>query len=192
LKNLCLAYLVCIEGDTEGADLCLKQYHEADNMTDQSAALRLIVHNDLPKQDGVISDFYQRWSKEPLVVDQWLQIQASAPLDDSLARVEALMQHPSFEMTNPNKVRALVGAFCNANPVNFHRADGKGYAFLADCVLSLNKLNPQIAARLCGSMSRWRKYDQGRQELATAELKRILAEPNLSPDVYEVVSKSLA
>ena len=102
------------------------------------------------------------------------------------------MQHPAFTLKNPNKVRALIGAFANQNLVNFHRADGAGYRFLADQVIVLNKLNPQIASRLLAPLTRWRKYDVSRQGLMKTELERILASGELSSDVYEVVSKSLA
>jgi aminopeptidase N len=106
--------------------------------------------------------------------------------------VQTLMQHPAFTLKNPNKVRALIGAFANQNLVNFHRADGAGYRFLADQVITLNALNPQIASRLLAPLTRWRKYDSARQALMKGELERILASGELSSDVYEVVSKSLA
>ena len=109
-----------------------------------------------------------------------------------LERVQALMQHPAFTLKNPNKVRALIGAFANQNHVNFHRIDGAGYRFLADQVIALNALNPQIASRQLTPLTRWRKFDQTRQVLMRAELERILASGELSGDVYEVLSKSLA
>jgi len=102
------------------------------------------------------------------------------------------MQHPAFTLKNPNKVRALIGAFAGQNHVNFHRADGAGYSFLADQVIVLDKLNPQIAARQLSPLTRWRKYDAARQQQMKSELERILASGELSPDVYEVVSKTLA
>lgn len=191
LKNLSLSYLMALEED-EVTSLCVEQFESADNMTDQNSALRFLVHSNRPEKNAAIDSFYQQWKHEPLVVDQWLNIQASSPVGNTLERVQELMKHECFELTNPNKVRALVGAFCNANPVNFHKADGSGYQFLADRVIELNKLNPQIAARLLGMMSRWRKYDEARQGLIVGELKRIMAEPNLSPDVYEVASKSVS
>lgn len=191
LKNLSLSYLMALEDD-EVTKLCVEQFESADNMTDQNSAFRFLVHSDRAEKNTAIESFYQQWKHEPLVVDQWLNIQASSPIGNTLERVEELMQHECFELTNPNKVRALVGAFCNANPVNFHKIDGSGYRFLADRVIELNKLNPQIAARLSGMMSRWRKYDEARQALIVGELKRIMAEPNLSPDVYEVASKSVS
>jgi aminopeptidase N len=119
-------------------------------------------------------------------------VQAGSTLPGGLARVQALMQHPAFTMKNPNKVRALIGAFAGQNLVNFHAADGSGYRFLADQVISLNASNPQIASRQLGPLTRWRKYDSQRQALMRGELERILASGELSSDVYEVVSKSLA
>jgi aminopeptidase N len=125
-------------------------------------------------------------------MDQWFSVQASAALPGGLERVEKLLEHPSFSMRNPNKIRALIGAFANQNLVNFHAADGAGYRFLAERILQLDPLNPQVASRLLTPLTRWRKYDPARQALLKAELGRIMAAENLSPDVYEVVSKSLA
>jgi aminopeptidase N len=118
-------------------------------------------------------------------------VQAVSKRADTLQRVLELMEHPAFSIRNPNKVRALVGAFCSANPYRFHAADGSGYAFLADRVLELNELNPQVAARMLRIMSRWQRYDSGRQGMVRSQLQRILAEEGLSKDVYEVASKSL-
>ena len=189
LHNVCLSYLMALQDD-EVTELCIRQYREANNMTEQLAAFRSLVHSDRPEKDGIIADFYQRWQQEALVVDQWFSVQATAPMADTLDRVEALLQHEAFELTNPNKVRALIGAFCNANPVNFHRADGGGYRFLADRIIDLNTLNPQIASRMAVLLSRWRNYDDIRAANIRIELQRIKAEP-LSPDVYEVVTKAL-
>ena len=189
LHNVCLSYLMALQDD-EVTQLCIRQYRVANNMTEQLAAFRALVHSDRSEKEGIIADFYQRWQQEALVVDQWFSVQASAPKADTLDRVEALLQHEAFELTNPNKVRALIGAFCNANPVNFHRADGAGYRFLADRIIDLNTLNPQIASRMAVLLSRWRNYDDTRAGHIRIELQRIKAEP-LSPDVYEVVTKAL-
>jgi aminopeptidase N len=189
LHNVCLSYLMTLEDD-DVTQLCLRQYHNATNMTEQLAALRTLVHSNRSEKQSVIDDFYQRWQREALVVDQWFTVQATAPQADTLNRVESLLQHPAFEITNPNKVRALVGSFCNGNPVNFHRADGEGYRFLADRIIQLNALNPQIASRMSTLMTRWRNYDEQRAAHIRAQLQRIKQEP-LSPDVYEVVTKAL-
>jgi aminopeptidase N len=125
------------------------------------------------------------------VVDKWLSLQATSRLPDTLRQVEGLLAHPAFDLRNPNRVRALIGAFAQGNPVRFHAAAGEGYAFLAEQVLRLDALNPQVAARMVAPMARWRRYDQGRQAHLRAQLERVLARPGLSRDVYEVVSKSL-
>jgi len=189
LRNICLGYLMAL-ADDEATELCLTQYRQASNMTDQLAAFRALVHSDRAEKGAVIADFYEQWQNEALVVDQWFMVQASSPQTDTLEHVQGLMQHQAFEMTNPNKIRALIGAFCNNNPINFHRADGAGYAFLADQIITLNKLNPQVASRMATIMTRWANYDAARGELIREQLKRIKTE-NLSPDVYEVVTKAL-
>lgn len=189
LHNVCLGYLLTLEDDTV-TQLCLKQYENANNMTEQLAAFRALVHSNRSEKDQVIADFYQRWQREALVVDQWFTAQATAPQADTLDRVEALLQHVAFEITNPNKVRALIGSFCNANPVNFHRADGEGYRFLADRIIQLNALNPQIASRMSTLLTRWRNYDDQRATRIREQLQRIRKE-SLSPDVYEVITKAL-
>lgn len=191
LKNTCLAYLMT-DPTAQAVDLCMQHYEQAGNMTDQLAAFRTLVHSTAAVKSDVINRFYLQWQKESLVVDQWFSVQASSPQKDALQQVEALLQHPAFELTNPNKVRALIGGFCNNNPINFHREDGKGYAFLADRIIELNAVNPQVASRLSGIMSRWRKYEPVLADQMQTQLKRIMAEPSLSPDVYEIVSKSLS
>ena len=125
-------------------------------------------------------------------MDKWFSVQASAPLSDTLDRAKVLMGHKAFSMKNPNRVRALIGAFAGMNPICFHAADGRGYRFLADRIIELNRTNPQIAARLAGNFSNWRRHEPGRQELMRAELQRLAAVENISRDVFEVVSKSLA
>lgn len=189
LHNVCLGYLMTLEDDMV-TQLCLQQYENANNMTEQLAAFRALVHSNRSEKDWVIADFYQRWQREALVVDQWFTAQATAPQPDTLERVEALLHHVAFEITNPNKVRALIGSFCNANPVNFHRADGEGYRFLADRIIQLNALNPQIASRMSTLLTRWRNYDEQRSRHIRAQLQRIRQE-SLSPDVYEVITKAL-
>ncbi len=191
LKNICLAYLMVTE-DPEIKKLCLLQFEQADNMTDTMAALTAFVHGpDCPERKTVLADFYSQWSKNSLVLDKWFAIQATAPLECTLSEVKALMAHPAFSMHNPNKVRALIGAFCGGNDVCFHHENGEGYEFLVDQVIALNSLNPQIAARLVGPLSRWRRFNAARQILMKKGLQRILDSPDLSKDVYEIASKSL-
>ncbi len=143
------------------------------------------------ERERLLEDFYERFRDEALVVDQWFATQAMSPLPGTLDRVKALMEHPAFDARNPNKIRALVGAFCMQNPVHFHALDGSGYAFLADWAIRLNARNPQIAARLLTPLTHWRRHVPERQRLMTAELERVQGTEALSKDVYEVVSKSL-
>lgn len=192
LRNVCLSYLMAT-GKQEYLELALAQFHEADNMTDSQAALSLVVHSSFQKAGEVILDqFYQRWSDQPLVVNQWLSVQASNPQEGTLSQVETLMEHEAFNLQNPNKVRSLISSFCSLNPVNFHELDGSGYRFLANQIIILNDLNPQIASRLVTPLTRWRRYNSNRQELMRTQLQRIMDSGNLSRDVFEVVSKSLA
>lgn len=194
LKNTCLAYLMRTES-SHWLQQCKEQFDQNDNMTDVSAALRMLVNCAMPEAEAIrneaLESFYARWQHEALVVDQWFSIQAGSVLPGALERVQILMQHPAFSIKNPNKVRALVGAFCGQNALHFHDISGAGYEFLAERILQLNTLNPQIAARLLTPLTRWKKYDNKRQGLMRAQLQRIAAEKTLSKDVFEVVEKSL-
>ncbi|AHF04287.1 aminopeptidase N [Marichromatium purpuratum 984] len=190
LKNRALGYLLAA-GDAEGLARCIAQFEAARNMTDCISALRLLVDHGGEAGLEALSSFHTRWSGEPLVLDKWFSVQATSPRPDTLARVERLMRDPDFSLRNPNRVRSLIGAFCNANPVRFHAADGSGYRFLADRVLELDPLNPQVAARLMRALVRWRRFDAARQALMRAEIERVLAAEALSRDVYEVAAKAL-
>lgn len=172
-------------------DLCLKQFHSATNMTDQLGALAALNNEAGPERAEALAVFYNRWREEALVVDKWLTLQATSSVPGTLEAVSGLLAHPAFTLKNPNKVRALIGAFCQANPLHFHAADGSGYAFLVDQVLALDAFNPQIAARLMGAFTRWRKFDSMRQQKISGQLERILATPELSADVYEMTAKTL-
>lgn len=192
LRNLCLSYLMATE-EARYLALAEEQYVNADNMTDQSAALAMVAHSRFKQAaHKLLERFYQQWQDEALVVNQWFAIQATNPEPGTLADVEALMQHPAFDMKNPNKLRALLGGFCGQNAINFHMADGSGYRFLGDRILELNKQNPQVASRMLTPLTRWKKYGEARQQQMKAQLQRILDSDGLSKDVYEVVSKSLA
>ena len=192
LQNIALSYLM-LSGKPEVVAACVDQFEQADNMTERLTALAVLVNSGFEaERDKALEAFAEHFKDNPLVMDQWVSVQAGNTQPGGLERVQHLMQHPAFTLKNPNKVRALIGAFANQNLVNFHRADGAGYRFLADQVIVLNKLNPQIASRLLAPLTRWRKYDAGRQGLMKTELERILASGELSSDVYEVVSKSLA
>jgi aminopeptidase N len=191
LKNVCLQYLMLLN-TPQVLDSCLSQYHSSSNMTDVSAALAAIVHSGFStEKENVLVDFYQRWQHDPLVVDQWLAVQSSSPQPESFKQVQMLLQHPAFDISNPNKVRSVIGVFCNQNAINFHRPDGSGYTFLADKIIELDKLNPQIAARLVTPLTTWRHYVDACGSKMQAELKRIEAHSDLSKDVFEIVSKSL-
>ena len=190
LKGLALGYLMA--GGVQGAlCLCRDQFAAAHNMTDVMVALHLLVDHDGAAGEEALAQFYARWSAEHLVIDKWFSLQATSTRADALQRVIRLMAHPDFSLRNPNRVRSLIGAFCTGNLVRFHAADGAGYRFLADRVLELDPLNPQIAARLLKPMVRWRRFDGGRQALMRAELARVSAADALSRDVFEVVSKAL-
>ncbi|VXC29104.1 Aminopeptidase N [Pseudomonas sp. 8Z] len=191
LQNIALSYLMLSE-QPEVLAACVDQFENADNMTERLTALAVLVGSMFEaERSQALTSFAEFFKDNALVMDQWFSVQASSTLPGGLTRVQALMEHPAFTLKNPNKVRALIGAFANQNLINFHQADGSGYRFLADQVITLNALNPQIASRLLAPLTRWRKYAPARQALMKAELERILASGELSSDVYEVVSKSL-
>ena len=191
LKNICLSYLMELD-DAGVRTQCVAQFAAGHNMTDVMVALSCLVNSDGDERETALSAFYAQWQDDPLVVDKWLTLQATSRLPGTLKNVQALAQHKAFSIKNPNKVRALIGAFCTGNPAQFHAADGAGYVFLADYVIELDKLNPQVAARISNVLSQWRRYDKKRQILMKTQMQRILAETGLSSDVYEVMSKSLA
>ncbi|MNM71213.1 Aminopeptidase N [compost metagenome] len=192
LQNIALSYLM-LSGRPQVLEACQEQYQSCDNMTERLTALAVLVNSPFEEEKAkALAVFADYFKDDPLVMDQWFSVQAGSTLPGGLERVQALMEHPAFTLKNPNKIRALIGAFANQNLVNFHRADGAGYRFLADQVITLNALNPQIASRLLAPLTRWRKYAPARQALMRGELERILASGELSSDVYEVVSKSLA
>ncbi|NOX24855.1 MAG: aminopeptidase N, partial [Deltaproteobacteria bacterium] len=190
LKNLCLSYLMAA-GTDEARTICLTQFREADNMTDELSALTALTHSGCPESEKALGAFYEKWQRQTLVVDKWFTLQATTPLPQTLENIKKLMQHPRFTIKNPNKVRALIGSFAAANPICFHDIRGTGYALLGDTVLELDGLNPAIAARLLGYLSRWRRYAGPQQNLMRDQLKRIIGKGNLSMGVYEVAAKSL-
>jgi len=192
LQNIALSYLM-LSGKPEVLAATIEQFDTADNMTERLTALAVLVNSSFEAEKAkALAVFAENFKDNPLVMDQWFSVQAGSALPGGLARVKALMQHPAFNIKNPNKVRALVGAFAGQNLINFHAADGSGYRFLADLVIELNSFNPSIASRQLAPLTRWRKYDSARQALMKAELVRIRDSGVLSSDVFEVVSKSLA
>jgi len=190
LKNLCLAYLVALNTE-DTRQLALEQYNNAHNMTDKMAAFRALAHSDCDERSQVLEDFYQQWKDDPLVIDKWFMVQATASLPDTLSHIQSLQTHKSFDIHVPNRVRSLVGAFSQGNPVCFHDKSGDGYKILADCVIQLNSINPQIAARLLLPLIQWKRYDRERQILMQQELKRIEAISDIANDVYEIVRRGL-
>jgi len=191
IKNVCLAYLGRLE-QAEIHQWSQQQFDAAKNMTDQIAALAVVVNGSHPVKQQCLARFYQQWQAEALVIDKWFALQASSHNPDTFVTVQALMQHPAFDLKNPNRVRSLIGAFSQANPLHFHAANGQGYQFLADQIIALNTLNPQVASRMLSALTSWRRYDDGRQALMKAQLERIMNTEDISKDVYEVASKSLA
>ncbi|MBI5656793.1 MAG: aminopeptidase N [Geobacter sp.] len=190
LANLCLAYLMTLE-EQQIIDLCIAQYLGSDNMTDTMGALVPLCSCNCPERRDILAGFYDCWQDDRLVIDKWFSLQATSTLPDTLKEVTGLLEHPAFELTNPNRFRALVGAFSQGNQVRFHDRSGAGYRLLGEQLGRLIPVNPQVAARLLTPLTRWHRFDSGRQALMRAELERILALPALPRDVYEVVSKSL-
>lgn len=172
--------------------LVCKQFDQADNMTDEIGALAVLAEADDAVRKPALTRFYEKWRDDPLVIDKWFSVQAMARRDNVLDDVKTLMDHPAFSIRNPNKVRALIGAFAGGNPAGFHREDGAGYAFLVEQILRLDALNPQVAARLLGPFRRWRRYAEPQGTLMREALEKIVAHPGLSRDAFEIVSKSLA
>jgi len=190
LRNLCLSYLMELDDDAS-VGLCMTQFEQADNMTDTMAALTALANRDFDQRQSILDHFYQKWSTEPLVVDKWLAVQAASSLPGTVDRVKALTGHAAFDLRNPNKVFSLIRTF-GTNQVRFHAADGSGYAFLADQIIRLDPVNPQIAARVARCFDRWKKFDAQRQTYALEALKRIRTSPELSTDTTEVIARALA
>jgi len=188
-KNLCLNYLSLLDN----SDLVHEAFNKAfnHNMTDAIAALNVISNSDAKYRQKVLDEFYDRWHGYDLVIDKWFAIQAVSKRQDALAKVMKLSKHQSFDIKNPNKVYSLIGAFTHSNLVRFHAADGSGYKFLSKMVIELDKINPQIAARMVKPLSSWTRYDEARQMLMQEALMEIAKVRNLSADVNELVSKSL-
>jgi len=190
LKNAALGYLMLVG---TGIKLAWAQFQNADNMTDQAAALSALVNcpeaSDYASQ--ALNLFEQKFRDEALVMNLWLQIQATNTQANGLQRVIELMDHKAFTMTNPNKIRSLIGAFASANHVNFHSQDGSGYRFLTEQILALNTVNPQVAARLVTPLTKWKKFPEPNRQLMQNALQDIAKEPNLVKDLQEIVSKSL-
>jgi len=189
LQGQSLAYLMYL--DSVGETLALEQYKAADNMTQQMAGFRSLVHHETASASDVIDAFYEQWKGDNLVMDKWFMVQATSPHPATEDRVVQLFDHADFDIKNPNRVRSLLGAFCAANPVCFHDKSGFGYQLLGEYIETLNEINPQIASRLCVPLTRWKRFDDERQALMKQQLQRLISLPNLSGDVSELVEKSL-
>jgi aminopeptidase N len=191
LRNTALDLLAAGD-ESAGMRLAKAQFDAATNMTDRVAALGVLCLFDGEPREEALEDFYKRHASDALVVDKWLTLQAMIPHSGTLERVRRLMRSDAFSMSNPNRVRALIGAFAAANQRQFNAQDGSGYEFIAECVLLLDPKNPQVAARLLSAFRTWRTMEPERRRLAQATLQRIQAAQNLSPDVRDIVDRSLA
>ena len=191
LANVCLAYLGTID-DTAARGLAIAHFDAADNMTDAMGAMLALRDSSSAEREALFARFEQRWRDEPLVLDKLFSAEALAWRPDTLERIRNLMAHPRFNSRNPNRVHALVGAFTLRNFARFHAADGRGYAFAADQVLALDATNPQVAATIAGAFNLWKRFPEPRRGLMQAALQRIASAPELSPDVVEVVTRTLA
>lgn len=198
LRNLALGYLAD-SGDADMQALADQHYRQSDNMTDRFAALSALVNSFAPGREHALADFYERFEDDALVIDKWFSLQGMQRGEvgphagkRTIDTVRALMEHPAFNLRNPNRARSLIFSFCSGNPAQFHAADGSGYAFWADQVLALDAINPQVAARLARVMDRWQKYEIPLRDRMRAALERVAAAPTLSRDVREIVGKALA
>lgn len=188
LRNTALSYLAQTQF---GEKLISAQFSRADNMTDSLGALKAAQHASLNQFDSLMFNFEQKWQHDPLVLDKWFALHAGAHRNDILARLDLLKSHKQYKINNPNRVRSVVGTFAFYNPMGFHNADGSGYQFVADYLLQLDKINPQVSARIVTPLTQWRGLDDSRKDLMKVQLARLLNEPSLSKDVFEKVSKSL-
>ncbi|MEO6564533.1 MAG: DUF3458 domain-containing protein, partial [Casimicrobiaceae bacterium] len=191
LANLCLEYLGALDDDAARA-VAVAHFDAADNMTDTIGALKALRDSAAEARELIFARFEDKWRDEALVLDKWFREQALAWRPDTLERIRNLLAHPRFNARNPNRVRALVGAFTLRNFAQFNAADGSGYAFAADQVLALDAVNPQIAASIAGAFNLWKRFEEPRRGLMQAALQRIAIAPGLSPDVTEVVTRTLA
>ncbi|HET7198481.1 MAG TPA: aminopeptidase N C-terminal domain-containing protein, partial [Burkholderiales bacterium] len=190
LANVALASLAALD-DNRAHSLARDQFDKATNMTDALGALAAVRDSAAPVAEELLTRFEARWRGEPLVLDKWLALQARSYAPGALDRVRALIAHPHYNARNPNRVRALVGAFVRDNFPGFHRADGAGYDFAAAQVKSLDRSNPQLAASIAGGFRLWKRFDAHRRALMRQALERIARSPDLSPDTSEIVARTL-
>ncbi len=189
LRNTALSYLVSLE-TSEMTALATKQFESATNMTAEIAALSLLCETKGSAKEEALSKFYNKWKDQTLVMQKWLMIQASSSLSDTLERVKKLESDAVYDKSVPNLVRSLIGSFAR-NAVNFHAADGSGYKFVADRILDIDTINPQMAAGLARAFKDFKRLPRSAQNFMKPELERILAQEKLSKNCYEIVSKTL-
>jgi aminopeptidase N len=189
LRNAALRYLTAAD-DEAAAGLAEAHYRSATCMTDMIAGLAALTRMESPLRGSAFNHFHDRFRSNPLVLDKWMSLQAGSPLPGTAAEVVELMKDTHFDIRNPNRVRALIGAF-SGNHLRFHGADGSGYRLVGQVIRSLDPINPQVAARLAGAFETWRRYDPARQQLMQGELEAILQLPGISPNLFEVASKLL-
>jgi len=190
LRTVALGMLSAAD-EAQAAALAKTQFDRANNMTDRQGALGVLVSTQAAERGQALDGFYERFRDDPLVLDKWFALQASAQRPDTVDQVLKLAKHPDFTITNPNRLRSLAGMF-GGNHWAFHSADGRGYDFLADMIIAADKINPQVAARMVPAFGRWRRFEPKRAEMMRAALERIVAASGLSKDVFEQASKSLA
>lgn len=190
LKNVCLTYLAFGDAKLAGK-LVVSQFNKANNMTDSLAAMVASVAAQLACRDELLAAFDERWHQDGLVMDKWFALQATSPANDVLSRVRALLSHRSFTLSNPNRIRSLIGAFASGNPAAFHAKDGSGYQFLVEILTDLNTRNPQVASRMIEPLIRLKRYDDGRQALMRSALEQLKGLEKLSGDLYEKITKAL-
>ncbi len=189
LKNICLGYLLHLEREAY-FDLCAAQFNSADNMTDQIACLQIVVHCRHALRDHIVSQFYQQWKDNALVVDKWFGVLGSNQAEDALEQIKPLFDHPAYSLTNPNRARSLLGAMI-ANSSAFHQADGSGYALAAQKLLQLDAINPQVAARLANPFVHWRKLVAQQEALMKSQVESMLGSDKMSNDLNELLTTSL-
>jgi aminopeptidase N len=190
LRNSALRFLTASD-DAKAAELADLHYRTATNMTEMTAGLAALARMQDQCCAGAFAHFHDRFRNDPLVLDKWMGLQAMSPRPDTVEQVRALMGHPVFSLKNPNRVRALVGAFAMGNPLKFHDRGGAGYRLVREVVQALDSINPQTAARMAAAFENWRRYDAQRQRLMRAELEALAAGAGLSANLYEMVSKML-
>lgn len=193
LRNVCLGYLALIKNEEglDGNQLVFSHFSNSNNMTDTVGALSAANYAQLPCRAEMMQSFSDKWTQDGLVMDKWFMMQGTNPAQNALENVKAQMSHPAFSIKNPNRIRSLIGSFCNNNPVHFHDKKGTGYQFLGDILVQLNHSNPQVASRLLDPLLKFKHLDPSRQNLIRTQLLRLSALDDLSKDLYEKVNKAL-